>query len=137
MGRVCEFTGVSIILVPTGNLGFFSYEGFCAVCEEFTYRFELFPKGECKFSALTHACSPLLQVKLLGTTRRVLKALYYVHTNCKPFSHTLFVPLCSSSPVLDLLLFFTCEGYTAWVNCKYFWIDIITKMTSSEFIPTV
>ena len=30
-GRVCEFTGVSIILVPTGNLGFISYKGFYAL----------------------------------------------------------------------------------------------------------
>ena len=48
----------------------------CAVCEEFTFRFELFPKGECKFSALTHACSPPLQVKLLSTIRQVLNTLY-------------------------------------------------------------
>ena len=27
-GGVCEFTGVLIILIPTGNLGFISYEGF-------------------------------------------------------------------------------------------------------------
>ena len=30
-GRVCEFTGVSIILFPTGNLGFISCEGFCVL----------------------------------------------------------------------------------------------------------
>ena len=28
-GRVCEFTGVLIILVPTENLQFISCEGFC------------------------------------------------------------------------------------------------------------
>ena len=30
-GRVCKFTGVLIIIVPTGNFGFVSCVGFCVL----------------------------------------------------------------------------------------------------------